>query len=591
MRLARLPNVRVRTLASWSTSAKDGSGNFARECNVSIGNSSSLAQIVAEKHVRRGRSEEAAALLRNLRRATPDAKAFAAALVISGASVRSCNVVLGDHARSGRASEALMLLDTMRRVLLAPDLISYSATMNACAKNYQAKAALEVLLTMRRAELKPTAACYNAAIGACENQMQWKWVSRLLREMESDCIQAFRMRRAVGRNVGTVVAANPGDRQRRGVSRDADVPAVLRDDWCGSTCFYLLGRFRLSADRLVSLASAALDDYSLISCGPMQLANLWWGVQHARKRVDDETASARADQRIRKYLTLDFFLARRISRGLQTFASRAVCRDWVVILNALARARSSCRQLSCQQLGWQTRQFLRHARALERAGERALEPVLLHLESLLKHPTQSDYHSDAQLAMELPEYQQLSSLGYTWTLRVLRDRLRIGAPPSFFCTAARKAILIERRHGACGYSARSARTCGVFSPPHASTVLAWLSYDLRAGAKRAANRGELMRPRHAASAGKRRSRSKADLGKPRDYYWQHDRSGHAEIVALEKVATELTQLGSREASGYVRIFVSHYPCLSCIGAILRFKRKLPLVTLQLAFDDAYSARF
>merc|ERR1711957_86147 len=71
--------------------------------------------------------------------------------------------------------------------------------------------------------------------------------------------------------------------------------------------------------------------------------------------------------------------------------------------------------------------------------------------------------------------------------------------------------------------------------------------------------------------------------------------GHAEVTALTQVDEAILQmaaefpLGNSEAaqrvSGKVELFVPHYPCSSCTGAIVQFAERYPHVKIYAGHDD------
>merc|ERR1712113_50749 len=54
----------------------------------------------------------------------------------------------------------------------------------------------------------------------------------------------------------------------------------------------------------------------------------------------------------------------------------------------------------------------------------------------------------------------------------------------------------------------------------------------------------------------------------------HDRSGHAEFVALSELLTRICAFSCgndfSDVTGEVLLYVTRHPCLSCIGAISQF---------------------
>ena len=71
---------------------------------------------------------------------------------------------------------------------------------------------------------------------------------------------------------------------------------------------------------------------------------------------------------------------------------------------------------------------------------------------------------------------------------------------------------------------------------------------------------------------------------------EHDRSSHAERVALLKIIQELLEAGAQPhdfpfLEGHVWLYAVHTPCISCLAAFRQFQRAFPKVSLQIAFHD------
>ena len=70
---------------------------------------------------------------------------------------------------------------------------------------------------------------------------------------------------------------------------------------------------------------------------------------------------------------------------------------------------------------------------------------------------------------------------------------------------------------------------------------------------------------------------------------EHDRSGHAERSALLHIAADWLQEGHPERGldfqGKIYLYVTHYPCISCICVIAQFKRLFPKLQFHLAYAD------
>lgn len=65
---------------------------------------------------------------------------------------------------------------------------------------------------------------------------------------------------------------------------------------------------------------------------------------------------------------------------------------------------------------------------------------------------------------------------------------------------------------------------------------------------------------------------------------RHDRSQHSERRALLKVLQRLEEGGAqRDASGSVRLFSCHTPCMSCLNVFAQFCAMYPKIRLTVAF--------
>ncbi|CAJ1340766.1 unnamed protein product [Effrenium voratum] len=49
--------------------------------------------------------------------------------------------------------------------------------------------------------------------------------------------------------------------------------------------------------------------------------------------------------------------------------------------------------------------------------------------------------------------------------------------------------------------------------------------------------------------------------------------------------------GMADCSGYVRMYVSHFPCISCVAVICQFIRFFPSVRFELDYDNMWRTRF
>ncbi|CAE7773210.1 eef1aknmt [Symbiodinium pilosum] len=73
---------------------------------------------------------------------------------------------------------------------------------------------------------------------------------------------------------------------------------------------------------------------------------------------------------------------------------------------------------------------------------------------------------------------------------------------------------------------------------------------------------------------------------------EHDRSGHAERCALMQVTADLLD-GTSPNNGWrikgeLFLYVTHYPCISCVCVIAQFSRLFPQLAIHLAYADGRS---
>lgn len=119
--------------------------------------------------------------------------------------------------------------------------------------------------------------------------------------------------------------------------------------------------------------------------------------------------------------------------------------------------------------------------------------------------------------------------------------------------------------------------------PVSSALVAWTAYNVWVGAS-------------PAAASRCRGRPWGyPYGKPEVSEWllpvfvEHDRSGHAERMALLALGEQVKAAGGAlhpdsPVHGAVSVYASHTPCISCMAVFCQFQRKLPNVRLYVNFD-------
>ncbi|CAE7884343.1 ppiA [Symbiodinium microadriaticum] len=74
-----------------------------------------------------------------------------------------------------------------------------------------------------------------------------------------------------------------------------------------------------------------------------------------------------------------------------------------------------------------------------------------------------------------------------------------------------------------------------------------------------------------------------------------NREDHAERTALLHLTRAFLKRSGWEASddcaGWLRLYISHFPCISCVAVICQFVRFFPAIRLELDFDNMWKTRF
>lgn len=124
-------------------------------------------------------------------------------------------------------------------------------------------------------------------------------------------------------------------------------------------------------------------------------------------------------------------------------------------------------------------------------------------------------------------------------------------------------------------------------------IVAWVRYQISLDGLKHAEHGRAFSWRLEAEMSQTRV---AQLLKPMmtksrmapNMIGEHDRSGHAERCALLQVASDWLQTGPErglEVHGEMFLYVTHYPCVSCVFVIAQFARLFPHLSLHLAYAD------
>eukprot|EP00927_Polykrikos_kofoidii_P049438 TRINITY_DN43489_c0_g1_i1.p1 TRINITY_DN43489_c0_g1~~TRINITY_DN43489_c0_g1_i1.p1 ORF type:complete len:1083 (+),score=150.64 TRINITY_DN43489_c0_g1_i1:201-3449(+) len=215
-------------------------------------------------------------------------------------------------------------------------------------------------------------------------------------------------------------------------------------------------------------------------------------------------------------------------------------------------------------------------------------------EELILRPAMAELEMVMDPATSLPQAmrsfkafldnRQLPHLGPYYTLRVLPLLRWLPRGGNWGTTDAVSATdwFIQARG-----EARSARGPVATPAVRAQIIVSWASASLWFGEL------NIEVPGRVFTAGVPPEADEDILALLRPTFRQHGRQDHAERVALLFIlATVLNACragtGVLDAlSGTVRLYVSHFPCTSCLGVLGQFARQVPRAQLEICFDDAW----
>lgn len=182
---------------------------------------------------------------------------------------------------------------------------------------------------------------------------------------------------------------------------------------------------------------------------------------------------------------------------------------------------------------------------------------------------------------------QAPHLGPGFTDRALEAAGAVPASNEFWMAEARQSVLCR----------------AWWSAPHAAVssqgVVAWLSAhleDRNTGAILAEDPGTV----YFADDSNEQSIIVERMLQP--IFLQVTRNGHAERRALVSLLRSLLKSlgqsrtttaveGLQATQGWVRLYASHYLCISCLAVLAQFTRLVPNVIVQVGYDNAWSSWF
>lgn len=156
-----------------------------------------------------------------------------------------------------------------------------------------------------------------------------------------------------------------------------------------------------------------------------------------------------------------------------------------------------------------------------------------------------------------------------------------------------RQVLVDLGFERPGQWATEARSCclaalGNWRIPSTDNIIAYVSWDVRCEAERFGNPGKIFR---ASWPDEIMDRAK-ELLQPLRQHVRRDM--HPERVALLELFEQVLCSDPGEASladlqGSVCVYVSQYPCVSCLGVLCQAARRCPGTTFAVDFDNAWTS--
>eukprot|EP00930_Biecheleria_cincta_P085086 TRINITY_DN74509_c0_g1_i1.p1 TRINITY_DN74509_c0_g1~~TRINITY_DN74509_c0_g1_i1.p1 ORF type:complete len:665 (+),score=96.96 TRINITY_DN74509_c0_g1_i1:247-1995(+) len=242
--------------------------------------------------------------------------------------------------------------------------------------------------------------------------------------------------------------------------------------------------------------------------------------------------------------------------------------ECVLLASAVEKVPELCKET--ESLG-----MLMHAKTF------IVEPTLQHLSMLQKAETSTalDWAHDEMQAWV--EKMQIPHLGPSYTRAALTAVSISPAPRESAWPAEARGAVLEAAWWSCPHAAVSSQG-----------VVAWCSWRLHLASPESR---QLEEPGRVFFAND--SAESVLIGRLlQPIFIQVPRGGHAERRALlELLRGVMRELSAGkdgawpQVRGKVCLYASHYPCISCLASLARFRRLLPEVTIEVEFDDASEA--
>eukprot|EP00927_Polykrikos_kofoidii_P049363 TRINITY_DN43429_c0_g1_i1.p1 TRINITY_DN43429_c0_g1~~TRINITY_DN43429_c0_g1_i1.p1 ORF type:complete len:872 (-),score=93.82 TRINITY_DN43429_c0_g1_i1:82-2667(-) len=504
--------------------------------------------------------------------------------------------------KGGKWQHCISLLDDMKVIRLRPDAHTLTTTVNSCAKGGDWPRAVLLLEQMRAFDMSPDLPSNSALLSAFRRGSAWPGGLALLAELRAD--PAMSLDKII-LDVGAALCGSAG-RWRLGLDLLDEIQARRMQPSVAAYCSVLA-----ACDRREALASSQDDGLSPFAPAPCG------GPSFAASAKAGQTAMSSSSA---TWATLD--LEPLAPAGVREHLLRCVSRSATEMLfpcgsdhdrveagsqitsAAVATSLGTSAMVAVDVLHSHGRLDAR----LETAFRNAVyDPTCLSLLKLM-HGGVSNNHAPApaalsgdnsQISLRPPEWLSAGSprerallmslakqagLGAYFTMEAL-GALGLSAGVASWLRGAQDAVHSSLRH-------QMTRHGPLSEEPKAQNLLAWISYSV-------APRGVLP-PEAPGTASFNRPvflRSNGSVVSHGEHVWplgerilapvfsSHGRSKHAERRALLRLAQRIIDeaAGSSSATGTVRLYSVHTPCVSCLAVFAQFRHRFPNIHFSVAF--------
>lgn len=332
---------------------------------------------------------------------------------------------------------------------------------------------------------------------------------------------------------------------------------------------------------LEGMATAALSS-ELGEFSSQELANTLWSF--ASLKVHNEALTDTFAAHV-----LTEVLPEAISQNIVNIAWALNCLGWKDNQGGFHRILSHFLKVCSRSLGveWVTLASIAQERGLQSLNgfwaqfeSFVLAPALAHLEALRVAMNELTFNERFQAMQQWVEEIQLPHLGPTFLTDALRAAGANRAPSTAEWILEARAAVANSAWWSCPKAAVSSQG-----------VVAFMSAELQVGAGRVTDPGTVYQADDAPGLV-----LVERLLQP--IYLQVPRHGHAERRALVALLRAVLQSAAgaansstilQDTTGFVRLYASHYLCISCLASLAQLKRHMPKILLEVGCDDAWSS--